>query len=211
MRFSKSAYFLVLNTFAFFAFVGCAPFQGPPDLTTLGPYVPAQGSKQEVSSDEEDEEEVLHKYIPSARGDSKGYKPKKPFKITWPLNYVKINQHFNPNKKRRPHLGVDFGGVKGAPIFASHEGLVIYAGKAFKGYGRLVIVEYDDQWATLYAHLDKINVKTGQIVDMGQTLGTMGRTGRATGVHLHYELLHHQKPINPIPLLNEVQRLVDLQ
>ncbi|MGE3387311.1 MAG: M23 family metallopeptidase [Bdellovibrionales bacterium] len=164
---------------------------------------------QSGQEDPRDHEEAPSAYIPSERGSSKGYAPKAAFNLNWPLNYVKINQHFKPKKKRRPHLGVDFAGTKGTAIFSSHEGLVIYAGRAFKGFGKMVIVEYDDQWATLYAHLDKITVRTGQIVEQGQTLGKMGRTGRATGVHLHFELLHNQRPVDPIPLLNEVQRLVD--
>lgn len=178
-------------------------FRGPGHFSGPGEY----------NDDEHGEEGTLPPaaYIPSQRGSKKGYAPRTAFNLNWPLNYVKINQAFNPKKKRRAHLGVDFAGTKGTAIFSSHEGLVIYAGRAFKGFGRMVIVEYDDQWATLYAHLDKITVKQGQVVEQGQTLGKMGRTGRATGVHLHFELLHNQRPVDPIPLLNEVQRLVDTQ
>jgi murein DD-endopeptidase MepM/ murein hydrolase activator NlpD len=148
--------------------------------------------------------------MPSSRATKKGYSPKRAFSLSWPLNVVKINQPFKPKKKRRPHLGVDFGGTKGTPVFAAHEGLVIYAGRAFKGFGKMVIVEYDGRWASLYAHLDKIQIKQGQVVEKGQTVGTMGRTGRATGVHLHFELLHSQRPVDPIPLLNEFNRLVNI-
>ncbi len=186
--------------------VGCSHFQGLGNLNTgadlRGPaglktpdYV-AEGEKPEYS------------YAASRNGMKKKYSPNSALVLNWPLNQIKVNQPFNPKKKRRPHLGVDFAGVKGTPIFSSHEGLVIYAGRAFKGFGKMVIVEYDDHWASLYAHLDKITVKQGQTVQPGQTLGAMGRTGRATGVHLHFELLFDQRPIDPIPLLNEAQRLV---
>jgi murein DD-endopeptidase MepM/ murein hydrolase activator NlpD len=150
-------------------------------------------------------------YVPSKRGQNNGYRPERPFAMSWPLNAVKVNQPFKPKKKRRPHLGVDFAGTKGTPIFAAHEGLVIYAGRAFRGFGKMVIVEYDDRWASLYAHLDKITVKQGQTIERGQTVGMMGRTGRATGVHLHFELLYDQRPVDPIPLLNESERLVNTQ
>lgn len=165
--------------------------------------------KYNVSSRQTASANDVYNYTPSKHGQSKGYKPSSRFSLSWPLNHVKINQKFNPHKKRRPHLGVDFAGRKGTAIFASHEGLVIYAGRAFKGFGKLVIVEYDDQWASLYAHLDKITVKQGQVVERGQTIGNMGRTGRATGVHLHYELLYYQRPVDPIPLLNNNERLVE--
>lgn len=203
MRFTLLATLLVASS-------ACAPLRGPGslerrELKTPG-YRPT-GSTESGSG----QEPLLPKeaYTPSDRAKKRGYSPRSGFALTWPLNMMKINQPFRPLKKRRPHLGVDFAGTRGTPIFSAHEGLVIYAGRAFKGFGKLVIVEYDDQWATLYAHLDKILVKQGQVVSQGQTLGKMGRTGRATGVHLHFELLHNQRPIDPIPLLNEAERLVN--
>lgn len=147
-------------------------------------------------------------YTPTRRGQAKGYKPRRAFSLTWPLNSVKLNQPFRPMKKRRPHLGVDLAGTKGTPVFAAHEGLVIYAGRAFKGFGKVVIIEYDDRWASIYAHLDKIQVKQGQAIAQGELVGAMGRTGRATGVHLHFELLHDQRPIDPIPRFQDFERLV---
>lgn len=191
---------------------GCGHFSGPGSFSGPGAYK-GQGRYKatQEAPDDSHEEEAPSAYIPSVRGVKKGYLPKGTFSLKWPLNDVRINQAFNPKKKRRPHLGVDFGGGKGTSIFSAHEGLVIYAGRAFRGFGKMVIVEYDDQWASLYAHFDKILVKTGDIVEQGQTLGLMGRTGRATGVHLHFELLHNQRPVDPIPLLNEVRRLVDTE
>lgn len=193
----------------------CAPFQGPAYKGGSGglrtpAYTPTGGTGYYDEDEDSDEDEVSTvKYMPSQRGQAKGYHPKHAFALSWPLGTVKINQPFRPNKKRRPHLGVDFAGTKGTPIYAAHEGLVIYAGRAFKGFGRVVIVEYDDQWASLYAHMDKILVKSGQVVARGQSVGRMGRSGRATGVHLHFELLHNQRPIDPLTMLNEGERLVD--
>lgn len=197
---------------------GCSHFSGPGELQTKkfsgpGGLKTPRFENSGFDDDSETEEDTLAAaaYMPSRRGETKGYKPKYAFQISWPLNSVKINQPFRPKKKRRPHLGVDFAGSRKTPIFAAHEGLVVYAGRAFKGFGRLVIVEYDDRWASLYAHLDKITVKAGQVIERGQTVGLMGRSGRATGVHLHFELLYDQRPIDPIPLLNEVQQLVDTE
>lgn len=185
----------------FISTVGCGHFQGPGEYKSQGEYrSPAYVANGEGSSSA---------YVPSARGKSKGYRPQHNFALSWPLDAVKLSQPFRPVKKRRPHLGIDLTGAKGTPIKAAHEGLVIYAGRGFKGFGRLVIVEYDDQWASLYAHLDKILVKQGQVVSRGEVVGKMGRSGRATGVHLHFELLHEQRPIDPLPLLSEGQRIVD--
>ena len=200
--------------------VGCTHFSGPEKLRSAngdfrgpgqfrGPGELNTANYEEGLSHEQSTRPPVS-YIPSKQGQAKGYTPRQAFNLDWPLTTVKINQPFLPQKKRRPHLGVDLAGARGTAIFSSHEGLVIYAGRAFKGFGKLVIIEYDNQWATLYAHLDKITVRQGQVVQQGQMLGKMGRTGRATGVHLHFELLYNKRPVDPVPLLNEVQRLVNV-
>lgn len=121
-----------------------------------------------------------------------------PFRLVSPVKKLKMSRGFQPGG-RREHHGIDIVGRRHDPIFASHEGTVIYAGSKFRGYGRMIIVEYNQQWATLYAHLTKISVKTGQEVASGQKIGTMGRTGRASGVHLHFELIENKIPIDPEP------------
>lgn len=125
-------------------------------------------------------------------------------RLDWPVDQAKINRGFRQNKKRRyRHLGIDFGGQRGTPIKASHDGVVIYAGRAFKGYGNLVIVESRYGFATFYAHLDKKLVKEGELVPRGKKIGLMGRTGRATGVHLHFELRISKLPVDPLPFLQK--------
>ena len=129
-----------------------------------------------------------------------------PFVISWPVPEVRINQAFSPDKNRK-HAGIDFGGAKNSPILAAHDGLVVYAGKAFKGYGRMVMIEYNSEWATLYGHLNKIKVKEGEYVKAGQVIGGMGRTGHATGVHLHFELIRKKENVDPLPMLTTGGRI----
>lgn len=118
----------------------------------------------------------------------------------WPVDEARLTRGFLP-KKRRPHWGIDLASKRGTPILASHGGLVIYTGREFRGYGKMVLIESGQGWATLYAHMDKILVQEGQKVSRGQLLGAMGRTGRATGVHLHFEIRKDRGPIDPLPLL----------
>lgn len=118
----------------------------------------------------------------------------------WPVNRARMTRGFLPNKKR-PHLGLDLAAPKGTPILAAQGGTVIYAGKEFRGYGKMVLIESGYGWATLYAHFDKILVSEGQKVRSGEIIGEMGRTGRATGVHLHFEIRKNRGPIDPLPLL----------
>lgn len=118
----------------------------------------------------------------------------------WPVEDARLTRGFLP-QKRRPHLGIDLAAKRGTPILAAQGGLVIYTGREFRGYGKMVMIESGKGWATLYAHMDKILVQEGQKVSRGQILGAMGRTGRATGVHLHFEIRKDHGPIDPLPLL----------
>mgnify|MGYP002781465276 CR=1 FL=1 len=124
-----------------------------------------------------------------------------PFQLHWPVENPIRNPGFARPNGHRPHLGLDLKGRKGDAILAAHDGIVVYAGRRFRGYGKMVLVEYDNNWASLYAHLDSYNVIMGQEVKGGQRIGKMGRTGRATGVHLHFELIKNKQPIDPLPLL----------
>ncbi len=121
----------------------------------------------------------------------------------WPVDKARFVRGFNPkrSRKRRPHYGIDLAAIKGTPILAATKGTVIYTGRAFKGYGRMVMIESENGWATLYAHLNKIYVAEGQKVASGEVLGAMGRTGRATGVHLHFEIRKGRVPMDPLTYL----------
>lgn len=144
--------------------------------------------------------------IRGKNSSSKGYYiPRSGFKVFWPVNNVKLNRGFRPSSDKN-HDGIDLGGRRGTPILAAHEGLVIYAGKGFRGYGKMVLLEYNGEWASLYGHLNKIAVREGQILRAGDPIGEMGATGRATGVHLHFELMRNRLPVDPMKWLGETNR-----
>ncbi len=129
-----------------------------------------------------------------------GYMRAEKFSMQWPVQNPRLNRGFKPPSDRK-HFGIDLGGHRGEPILAAHEGFVIFAGTGFRGYGKMIILEFNGNFATLYAHLDRILVKNGQFVEPGQPIGQMGRTGRATGVHLHFELLEDKIPVDPLDWL----------
>lgn len=143
-----------------------------------------------------------HRQSGGQRGTASELNPQieQPMFFDWPVDQARMTRGFLPNKKR-PHLGIDLAANKGTPILAAQAGTVIYTGREFKGYGKMVLVESGDGWATLYAHFDKILVAEGQKVSQGEVIGAMGRTGRATGVHLHFEIRKNRGPIDPLPLL----------
>lgn len=115
----------------------------------------------------------------------------------WPVDQARMTRGFLPNRKK-PHLGLDLAARKGTAIYASHDGTVIYTGREFHGYGRLIMIEGQQGWASLYAHLSKINIKQGDRVKKGDLIGLMGSTGRSTGVHLHFEIRTASGPIDPL-------------
>jgi len=94
------------------------------------------------------------------------------------------------------HSGQDFGAFRLAPIRATADGTVVYAGWR-NGYGRLVEIDHGFGFKTRYGHMAKIKVKRGQKVTFGQQIGAMGSSGRSTGVHLHYEVWFKGKPYDP--------------
>ncbi|MEE8486962.1 MAG: M23 family metallopeptidase [Gemmatimonadota bacterium] len=99
-------------------------------------------------------------------------------------------------KVRRPHLGTDYGAPRGTPVSVTAAGTVTRAG-TWGGYGRMVEVRHARGIVTRYAHLSRINVRTGAFVEQGQTIGRVGSTGLATAAHLHYEFLQNGSQKNP--------------
>jgi murein DD-endopeptidase MepM/ murein hydrolase activator NlpD len=102
----------------------------------------------------------------------------------------------------RPHMGIDIAAPPGTPIAAAADGVVLIAGRE-AAYGRLVCIDHGHGYTTMYGHLKDIQVKPGDRVHAGQTLGTVGISGNTTGPHLHYEVRIHGRPVNPFPYLTQ--------
>jgi hypothetical protein len=95
------------------------------------------------------------------------------------------------------HNGIDIAGDTGDSIWAIDEGVVVYAGWSYSGYGNLVVIDHGNDWQSLYAHLDTIYVGCGESVYQGASIATMGNTGNSSGSHLHLELLFGTAKVNP--------------
>ena len=94
------------------------------------------------------------------------------------------------------HGGLDFKGSTGEPVQATARGKVTHAGVQ-GGYGNLVTVSHAYGHSTLYAHLSRVDVKVGQQIEAGDTVGLLGSTGRSTGPHLHYEVQWRDQRLDP--------------
>ncbi len=128
-----------------------------------------------------------------------------------PLDFTRVTSSFNMRRMHpiarvvRPHRGVDYGAPTGTPVYASGDGLVLESGYG-RGNGNFVFVRHEGNIVTRYLHLHKRLVRKGQRVSQGQTIGTVGATGLATGPHLHYEFLVDGTHRNPSSILDRLPR-----
>lgn len=95
------------------------------------------------------------------------------------------------------HQGQDFALGTGNPVYATADGVVELADIKFYGYGNEVVIDHGFGYKTRYAHLSVINVTEGMEVKRGDVIGKVGRSGKATGSHLHYEVMYKGKRVNP--------------
>jgi murein DD-endopeptidase MepM/ murein hydrolase activator NlpD len=101
------------------------------------------------------------------------------------------------NGRRSRHLGVDFAGKRGTDILAVADGLVVFTGVR-NGYGNTLDIRHANGLVTRYAHNQKILVKEGDLVEKGQVVAKLGSSGRATGPHLHFEVLEDGEQVDPM-------------
>lgn len=117
----------------------------------------------------------------------------------------------DPFKKQAAfHSGVDFSLRSGSDVLAAAGGRVRFAGTR-GGYGKLVVIDHGNQLVTRYAHLSRMHVKRGDVVTPEQLIGAVGSTGRSTGPHLHFEVLHKGRFVDPqrFLALGDLERVSD--
>ncbi|MEN2766835.1 M23 family metallopeptidase [Ornithinibacillus xuwenensis] len=105
------------------------------------------------------------------------------------------------NSSEAFHTGVDIRGYYGTPVYATADGTVTMA-EYYGSYGNAIRIRHSGTYQTLYGHLSSIDVEVGDVVKKGDTIGTIGSTGRSTGPHLHYEVVKNGEPIDPKPYFN---------
>ncbi|HYD58617.1 MAG TPA: M23 family metallopeptidase [Burkholderiales bacterium] len=121
-----------------------------------------------------------------------------------PLEFSRVSSGFGMRRHPiahswRAHKGIDYAAPMGTRVRAVGDGIVEFAGKK-GGYGNVVILRHHGQYATLYAHLSRIDVKRGERVMQNDSIGSVGRTGWATGPHLHYEFRVAGEARNPFSI-----------
>lgn len=142
--------------------------------------------------------------IPASAGHSTKYR------FIWPEPAAQISQGYGPtpyafepsyNGYAHFHTGIDLVEPVNSPILAADDGVVVKVDSDKYGYGNYVVIEHANGLNTLYGHLNKANVKVGDIVTQGTVVGIEGSTGNSTGPHVHFELRINGKPVDPSPYL----------
>ena len=147
-----------------------------------------------------DKQGVTNYFTPEGKGMRKAF-------LRSPVDFARISSKFNLKRKHpvlnkiRAHKGVDYAARTGTPIKTTGDGKIIYRGVK-GGYGRVVIVQHANKYSTLYAHMSnyKKGQKRGSYVKQGQVIGYVGKSGLATGAHLHYEFRVNNVHKNPLTI-----------
>ncbi len=197
------------------------PFQ-PRMVEPSGTHLPAQtGPESSVRSLELNRivvpilepEEALHAFIPADPDH---------LDLLWPVETRTVSSNWGPrmrsrtvrvknNRKKRVrykgrHRGVDLNAPQGTDVYSAMDGEVVIAGR-HRQYGNYVMVDHGNGVVTLYAHHRLNLVSVGDVVHRGQKIAEVGRTGNATGPHLHFELQIQGLRTNPLPFLNDEEEI----
>lgn len=127
----------------------------------------------------------------------------------WPVSSGWISSGFGERNdpftgKKARHEGLDFAGIKGSEVLGVASGVIIWAGSR-QGYGNMVEIDHGNGYVTRYAHNSELLVKVGDGITAGQMIAKMGKTGRASSPHVHFEVLYKGEAINPYKFVKQMR------
>jgi len=129
-----------------------------------------------------------------------------------PVRGPEVNSPFGlrrlPGQAARNHAGVDIAAPSGTGVYVSAEGSVLRTGYEPAGYGRFVEIRHPNGMTTLYGHLSRLDVASGDRLEAGERIGLVGSTGRSTGPHLHFEVRRGDRQINPVKVMGRAFEVV---
>ncbi|MBU3969955.1 MAG: M23 family metallopeptidase [Alphaproteobacteria bacterium] len=129
-----------------------------------------------------------------------------------PVRGYAVNSPFGlrrlPGQAARNHEGVDIAAPQGTGVFVAAEGKVLRTGYDPAGYGRFVEIRHPNGMSTLYGHLSRLDVASGDAVEAGARIGLVGSTGRSTGPHLHFEVRRGERQVNPVKVMGRAFEVV---
>lgn len=128
--------------------------------------------------------------------------------LAWPVEGGEIVSGFGPRGSAF-HDGLDITAPSGTPVYAAHDGVVIYSDNELSGYGNLIILRDQKGVTTVYGHNRRLHVSVGEKVKRGSQIAEIGTTGHATGPHLHFEVRTKDSrgrfvALDPLPLFKKM-------
>lgn len=123
-------------------------------------------------------------------------------KFSWPVR-GKILSNYGAKSNGLFNDGINIAATRGSVVKAAENGVVAYAGNEVKGMGNLIIIQHDGGWMTVYAHMDSMSVRRGVRVNVGQKIGTVGKTGKVDSPQLHFEIRKGTKAYDPSAYLKK--------
>lgn len=119
---------------------------------------------------------------------------------SWPVQ-GKVIRGYGAGKGQNKNDGINIQAPLGTPVQASNNGRVAHTGNQIGGFGNVVLIKHDNGYMSVYAHLDEVSVARGDVVKIGQKIGTVGKSGNAKQTQLHFEIRKGTTPLNPENLL----------
>ena len=183
-----------------FDFDAVAPVGGPEEVINrqsvpLDDFISMLEQLEIEMADREQKLSVLESLLMSRSLSERVTPSGRPVEEGWlSSQYGKRNDPFTG--KQDFHKGLDFAGKQGSEVIAVGDGVVSWAGVK-SGYGKLIEINHGNGYTTRYGHNQSHLVKVGDTVKKGQQIALMGSTGRSTGPHVHFEVLHNGKTVNP--------------
>ncbi|MCL7455350.1 MAG: peptidoglycan DD-metalloendopeptidase family protein [Anaerolineae bacterium] len=136
-----------------------------------------------------------HAYYPVPEFHPPASAPKGDGAFAWPVEGLLVQPYWSG------HLAIDVANSTGTPVYAAEDGYVTLSGRDTWGFGNQVVIDHGNAYLTRYAQLNTILVRAGESVHQEQQIGTVGSTGRATGPHLHFEIIQNGARVDPMGLL----------
>ncbi len=130
--------------------------------------------------------------------------PRASSRFLWPVD-GKIVSSFGPKKGGLHNDGINIAALRGAPVRATENGIVAYAGNELRGFGNLLLIKHADGWTSAYAHNEELLVRRDDQVRRGQIIAKVGSTGSVTSPQLHFELREGARAVDPTKLLSRAQ------
>lgn len=177
------------------------PVGGPADTATDWPTVSDHSLLNDLDSmlgdlaDKQKQLHLLESVIVNHHMNDERQLAGRPVETGWASSSYGVRKDpFNANP--RMHRGLDYASAEGNPVIATGAGIVTYAGNR-GAYGKFIEIDHGGGIRTRYAHMQRLDVKVGDVVTRGQHIAAVGSTGRSTGPHVHYEVLENGRHVNP--------------